>query len=119
MPSLHNYSSLSPQIVVVKVGTSSLLSKDATIRLGAMAHLVESVHQLRQAGHSVVVVSSGAVGEGLPWHQLSTLPEPRVHLCVARRRLGLHAAGAQVAPRRDCEKAGTGRCGPGATDAAF
>jgi glutamate 5-kinase len=51
--------------VVVKIGTSSLTSTDVSqVALSTVANLVETLCSLRQQGHQVVLVSSGAVGIG-------------------------------------------------------
>jgi glutamate 5-kinase len=53
-------------IVVAKIGTSSLTDDEGAIRGDAIAKLCAEVAGLRAAGHQVVVVSSGAIGAGLP-----------------------------------------------------
>ncbi|MBE9180714.1 glutamate 5-kinase [Oculatella sp. LEGE 06141] len=54
-----------PQTVVVKIGTSSLTSAETGyLALSTIAALVEVLSQLRQQGHDVILVSSGAVGIG-------------------------------------------------------
>jgi glutamate 5-kinase len=53
-------------IVVAKIGTSSLTDEQGAIRRGAIAKLCEEVAVLRADGHSVVIVTSGAIGAGLP-----------------------------------------------------
>ena len=50
-------------VVVIKVGTSSLLRGDV-LHLSRIAALVEAVRDVRQAGLHAIVVSSGAVGAG-------------------------------------------------------
>ncbi|MFM8295679.1 MAG: glutamate 5-kinase [Microcystaceae cyanobacterium] len=51
--------------VVIKIGTSSLAQgPTGHLALSTIAALVETLCQLRQAGHHVVLVSSGAVGVG-------------------------------------------------------
>lgn len=52
-------------ILVIKIGTSTL-TRPATgdLQISAIAHLVEVIVELRRSGHSVVLVSSGAVGVG-------------------------------------------------------
>lgn len=60
--------------VVIKVGTSSLVSDHGTIALGTLASLVETVCRLRELGHAVVLVSSGAVGCGCIRMGLSARP---------------------------------------------
>ena len=53
------------QTLVVKIGTSSLTqSQTGHLALATIAALVEVLCQLRQQGHRVVLVSSGAVGIG-------------------------------------------------------
>jgi glutamate 5-kinase len=54
-----------PQTLVVKIGTSSLTQPDTgRLALSTIASLVEVLSGLRQQGHRVVLVSSGAVGVG-------------------------------------------------------
>lgn len=51
--------------LVIKIGTSSLTQPDTGfLALNNISALVETVSQLRQQGHAVVLVSSGAVGVG-------------------------------------------------------
>lgn len=52
--------------VVAKIGTSSLTDAEGYLQLGAITHLCSQVGDLRRAGHRVVVVTSGAIGAGLP-----------------------------------------------------
>ena len=54
-----------PQTIVIKIGTSSLTQgKTGQLALSTIASLVETLSQLKQLGHRVVLVSSGAVGVG-------------------------------------------------------
>lgn len=53
-------------IVVAKIGTSSITDDDGEIVREAIAKLCREVSALRRDGHRVVVVSSGAIGAGLP-----------------------------------------------------
>ncbi len=55
---------MSPQTIVVKIGTSSLTQTTGQIAIATIASLVETLTHLRSAGHRVVLVSSGAVGVG-------------------------------------------------------
>lgn len=51
--------------VVVKIGTSSLTRPETgKLALSTLGRLVETLCQLRVAGHQVVLVSSGAIGVG-------------------------------------------------------
>jgi glutamate 5-kinase len=53
------------QTIVVKIGTSSLTKADTGfLSLATIAQLVETLSVLRQQGHQVILVSSGAVGVG-------------------------------------------------------
>lgn len=53
------------QTIVVKIGTSSLTQPDTGyLALATIAQLVETLSRLRQQGHDVILVSSGAVGVG-------------------------------------------------------
>jgi glutamate 5-kinase len=52
--------------IVIKVGTSSICDDTAfTPKLSNIASLVQLIVALREQGHSVMLVSSGAVGFGL------------------------------------------------------
>lgn len=53
-----------PQTLVVKIGTSSLTAATGQLALSTIAALIETLTQLRNSGHRVVLVSSGAVGVG-------------------------------------------------------
>lgn len=51
--------------VVVKIGTSSLTRPETgQLALATLGRLVETLCELQRAGHSVVLVSSGAIGVG-------------------------------------------------------
>ena len=53
------------QTIVVKIGTSSLTQPETgKLALSTIATLAETLSQLRQQGHQVILVSSGAVGVG-------------------------------------------------------
>ncbi len=53
-------------VVVVKIGTSSITDDEGQIRGEAVAKLCREVAAARREGHRVVVVTSGAIGAGLP-----------------------------------------------------
>ncbi len=53
-------------IVVAKIGTSSITDDAGEIDAAAIAKFCEEVHDLRQQGHRVVMVTSGAISAGLP-----------------------------------------------------
>ncbi len=52
------------QTIAIKIGTSSLTTLTGQLALSTIAALVETVARLRQQGHRVLLVSSGAVGVG-------------------------------------------------------
>ena len=53
------------QTIVIKIGTSSLSHPETgDLQLATISKLVEAIVHLRRQGHSVVLVSSGAVGIG-------------------------------------------------------
>ncbi len=51
--------------IVVKIGTSSLTDESGSIQRSVIANLCRQVAQLREDGHEVLVVSSGAVAGGV------------------------------------------------------
>jgi glutamate 5-kinase len=53
-------------IVVVKIGTSSITDAQGHVDPLAVAKLAGEVAEVRQAGHQVLVVTSGAITAGLP-----------------------------------------------------
>lgn len=63
--------------VVVKVGTN-VVSRDGAVALGRLGHLVESIAALVRSDRQVVLVSSGAVGLGMPRLGYTTKPRGRV-----------------------------------------
>lgn len=68
-------------IVVAKVGTSSITDDDGMIDEDAIRKFCAEVAELRQLGHRVVVVTSGAIAAGLPALGLSgTRPRDAVTL---------------------------------------
>lgn len=51
--------------IVVKVGSSSLTDTEGCLSLAKLERVVEMVAQVQQAGHQVLLVSSGAIAAGL------------------------------------------------------
>jgi glutamate 5-kinase len=64
-------------VVVVKIGTSSITDRRGIIQVAALAKLCDEVAVLRERGHRVVVVTSGAIAAGLPVLGLLGLEEDR------------------------------------------
>ncbi len=64
------------QIIVVKIGTSSLTNPiTGELSLTTIAGLVETLCQLRRLGHQVILVTSGAVGIGCARLSLTERPK--------------------------------------------
>jgi glutamate 5-kinase len=63
--------------VVVKIGTSSLTDADGAIDESSVAKIAGEIAGLREQGHEVVAVSSGAVASGLPALGWSSGQRPR------------------------------------------
>lgn len=64
-------------IVVVKVGTSSITGADGSLEPAAIGKVADEVVGLREGGHQVVLVSSGAIAAGLPELGMSAADRPR------------------------------------------
>ncbi|MBI1348125.1 glutamate 5-kinase [bacterium] len=71
------------QTIVVKVGTNVLSTDDDRIDPERIRSLAEQIHQLRQTGKTVVLVSSGAIGAGMGLLGLKTRPKDLSHLQAA------------------------------------
>ncbi|MFO1019947.1 MAG: glutamate 5-kinase [Planctomycetales bacterium] len=71
------------KIIVVKVGTNVLSHEDDTLDISRIENLAEQIHQLRQTGRQVVLVSSGAIGSGLSLLKLKKRPDDLPHLQAA------------------------------------
>ena len=60
--------------IIAKIGTSSLTDSLGVIDRAVIANICRQIAQLRQAGHDVVLVSSGAVSAGVSALGLSARP---------------------------------------------
>jgi glutamate 5-kinase len=50
---------------VVKLGSALLSNEGCGLRVNSMNTWVKQIHELRQQGHEIVIVSSGAIAEGI------------------------------------------------------
>lgn len=66
-----------PMVVVAKIGTSSVTDAQGHVDPTAVRKLSGEVAALRGAGHLVVVVTSGAIGAGLPALGFDAADRPR------------------------------------------
>jgi len=64
-------------IIVAKIGTSSITDEQGEIDTAALGKFCAEVAALRDAGHTVVVVTSGAIAAGLPALGLGGPARPR------------------------------------------
>ncbi len=69
--------------LVVKVGSSSLLSEDGLLDAGVVTEVSRQVADVYRRGYPTVLVSSGAVAAGLPALGLSARPADLAELQVA------------------------------------
>ena len=61
--------------IVVKIGTSTLTYPNGALNLRRIEVLVQTIADFKNAGHEVVIVSSGAVGAGYAKLALSEYPK--------------------------------------------
>ncbi|MBO5286972.1 MAG: glutamate 5-kinase [Clostridia bacterium] len=61
--------------IVIKVGTSTLTYPSGSLNLRRIGDLVRTISDFKNAGHEVVVVSSGAVGAGFARLGLTKYPD--------------------------------------------
>lgn len=51
--------------IVVKVGTSTLIRSNSSVKFQSMDHLARTLTDLKNVGHEIILVSSGAIGIGV------------------------------------------------------
>ena len=71
--------------IVVKVGTSSLTYKTGLLNIRKVERLVKALSDIKNAGHEVILVSSGAIAMGVGKLNLPTRPDdiPTKQACAA------------------------------------
>ena len=71
--------------VVVKVGTSTLTHKTGKLNIRRVELLVKTLADLQNAGHEIILVSSGAIGLGMSKLGLNAKPKdtPTKQACAA------------------------------------
>lgn len=60
--------------IAVKVGTSTLAHPTGHLNIRHVEHLCKVLSDLKNAGHQIILVSSGAIGMGVGKLQLSQRP---------------------------------------------
>ncbi len=69
-------------IITIKIGSNVLTKKDGSLDQARMVELVRQISMVRQMGHQVILVSSGAVAAGR-----SIVSEPKMKDTVSQRQL--------------------------------
>ncbi len=82
---------LSAKRVVVKIGSALLTANGLGLDRQAIAGWVDQIAQLHQAGCEIILVSSGAVAEGMVRMKLTGRPDtlPALQACAAIGQMGL------------------------------
>ena len=60
--------------IVVKIGTSTLAHSTGQLNIRRVAELCRVLSDLKNAGHQIILVSSGAIGMGIGKLSLSERP---------------------------------------------
>lgn len=61
--------------IVIKIGTSTLAYEGGRMNIRRVEHLCKVVSDLKNSGHEIILVSSGAIGMGVGKLSMSTFPE--------------------------------------------
>lgn len=77
--------------IVVKIGSSLLTANGQGLDLDAISHWAMQIANLHNAGHEIILVSSGAVAEGMVRMKLTSRPTdlPSLQACAAIGQMGL------------------------------
>ena len=77
--------------IVVKIGSSLLTANGQGLDLDAISHWAGQIADLHNAGHEIILVSSGAVAEGMVRMKLENRPTdlPSLQACAAIGQMGL------------------------------
>lgn len=77
--------------IVVKIGSSLLTANGRGLDLQAISHWAKQIADLHHAGHEIILVSSGAVAEGMVRMKMAIRPTdlPSLQACAAIGQMGL------------------------------
>jgi len=65
---------MASKLIVVKIGTGSLVKNDGSLNLESMKRLVDQIAKVVKKGHKVILVTSGAIAAGIA--ELNVKPNP-------------------------------------------
>lgn len=84
--------------LVVKIGSALLTANGRGLDQKAIAHWAGQIAELQQQGHEIILVSSGAVAEGMVRMNLEQRPNdlPSLQACAAIGQMGLIQAWSSV-----------------------
>ena len=71
--------------IVVKVGTSTLAHRTGLLNIRRVEELCRVLSDLKNAGHEIILVSSGAIGMGVGKLSLKSPPDRYAHQAGGRR----------------------------------
>ncbi len=93
--------------IVVKIGSSLLTANGQGLDLDAISHWANQIANLHNAGHEIILVSSGAVAEGMVRMKLASRPTdlPSLQACAAIGQMGLIQTWSSVLDQHDIKTA--------------
>lgn len=93
--------------IVVKIGSALLTANGRGLDLDAIAHWAGQIAQLHDQDFEIILVSSGAVAEGMVRMHLPSRPEdlPSLQACAAIGQMGLVQAWSSVLERHNIRTA--------------
>lgn len=71
--------------IVVKIGTSTLAYENGSLNIRRIEQLTRTLSDFKNAGHEIVMVSSGAVGSATPVSRFGNTPRRSPKNRLARR----------------------------------
>lgn len=93
--------------LVVKIGSALLTANGRGLDQTAIAHWAGQIAELQQQGHEIILVSSGAVAEGMVRMNLEQRPDdlPSLQACAAIGQMGLIQAWSSVLEKQSIKTA--------------
>lgn len=93
--------------IVVKIGSSLLTAHGQGLDLTAISHWADQIAKLHQAGHEIILVSSGAVAEGMVRMKMDARPTdlPSLQACAAIGQMGLIQTWSSVFEQQNIQSA--------------